>query len=124
MKQIVTALLLLIFMTSFDRAMGLPIDDKPFWSTGLPSAEFVNIQESRLKNARAAIDRMLAVKDKRTVENTLAPLDEAYTYLDSAAQQAGLMQEVHPDKAFRDAAEGIAQKISAFITDLSLNRAV
>ena len=124
MKTLHTILLLMIFMTLSQIANAVPVDDKPFWTNGLPASEFVGIQESRLKQAQAAIDRMLAASGKRTIENTLVPLDEAYTYLDSASQQAGLMQEVHPDKAFREAAENISQKIAAFSTDLSLNRAV
>lgn len=111
-------------MMSIDPALAALVNDKPFWTNGLPSVEFVKIQEARLKEAQIAVDRMLAVKGQRTVENTLVPLDEAYTYLDSASQQAGLMQEVHPDRAFRDAAEGVAQKVAAFMTDLSLNRPV
>jgi len=124
MKTLHTILLLMIFMTLSQIANAVPVDDKPFWTNGLPASEFVGIQESRLKQAQAAIDRMLAASGKRTIENTLVPLDEAYTYLDSASQQSGLMQEVHPDKAFREAAENISQKIAAFSTDLSLNRAV
>ena len=124
MKTLHIILLLMIFMTLSQIANAVPVDDKPFWTNGLPASEFVGIQESRLKQAQAAIDRMLAASGKRTIENTLVPLDEAYTYLDSASQQAGLMQEVHPDKAFREAAENISQKIAAFSTDLSLNRAV
>lgn len=99
-------------------------DNKPFWSNNLSSTEFVRVQENRLKDAQAAIDQMLEITELRTVDNTLVRFDEANTYLDSASQQSGLMQEVHPDKAFRDAAEQISQKIAAFITDISLNRAV
>jgi len=111
-------------MTTIDQAWARPPDDKPFWTKDLAAADFVNIQEDRLKKAQAALDRMLAVTGKRTIENTLVPFDEAYIYLDSAAQQSGLMQEVHPDKDFRESAEKISQKIAAFATDISLNRAV
>lgn len=111
-------------MSIFDQAAGRPNDDKPFWTRDLKAADFVQIQEARLKDAQSALDRMLVVNGKRTIENTLVPFDEANTFLDSAAQQSGLMQEVHPDKAFRDAAEQISQKISAFATDISLNRAI
>jgi thimet oligopeptidase len=86
--------------------------------------EFVTLQQGRIKQARAAIDSMLAVKGKRTIENTLAPFDDAYVFLDSAAQQAGLMQVVHPDDKFRAACEKVSQDVSALYTDISLNRAV
>jgi len=111
-------------MTTIEQVSARPADDRPFWTKDLAAADFVNIQENRLKKAQAALDRMLTVTGKRTIENTLVPFDEAYIYLDSAAQQSGLMQEVHPDKTFRESAEKISQKIAAFATDISLNRAV
>jgi thimet oligopeptidase len=86
--------------------------------------DFLDMQETRLKNAQAAIDTMLAVADDRTVKNTLTHFDEAFVHLDSAGQQSGLMQEVHPDEEFRAAAEKMSQKVSAMLTDITLNRAV
>jgi len=124
MKKTVALISLFICMTMTDQVLGRPADDKPFWSNGLTAADFVKIQDDRLKMARAALDRMLAVTGKRTIENTLVPFDEASTYLDSAAQQSGLMQEVHPDAAFRSEAEKISQRVAAFATDISLDRAI
>lgn len=100
------------------------VDDAPFWMTKPDAATFTKVQDARLAKAQAALDRLLAVKGKRTVENTLTVYDEILLYLDAAGQQAGLMAEVHPDKEFRASAEKISQKVSAFSTDLSLNRAV
>lgn len=108
-------------MTTLDSA-SMVIGDHPFWTDGMIPDAFVKIQEERLKLAQAALDRMIAVEGERTIENTLGPLDEAYIFLDSAGQQASLIQEVHPDEKFREAAEDISQKIAAFQTDLSLNR--
>ncbi|HYG79666.1 MAG TPA: M3 family metallopeptidase, partial [Pyrinomonadaceae bacterium] len=93
--------------------------------TGKPdAAAFTKIQDGRLAKARETVDRMLAVKGKRNVENTLKLYDEALIYLNVAGSQAGLIQEVHPDAALRAAAEKASQKAQAFSTDLSLNRAV
>jgi Zn-dependent oligopeptidase len=89
-------------------------DDGPFWATRPDAAAFAKVQDERLKNAQSALDRMLAVKGKRTAENTLVPYDEVLLYLDAASQQAGLMEQVHPDEKFRSAAEQISQKVSAF----------
>ncbi|MDQ3817065.1 MAG: M3 family metallopeptidase, partial [Acidobacteriota bacterium] len=99
-------------------------DDEPFWTGKPDAAGFTRIQDERLAKATAALDRLLAVKGKRTLENTLAPYDEILIYLDAAGQQAGLIEEVHPDEAVRNAAEKASQKVAAFATDLSLNRAV
>jgi thimet oligopeptidase len=99
-------------------------DDAPFWTGKPDAATFTRIQDERLAKAQQTLDRMLAVKGKRTIENTLRLFDEVQIYLDAAGQQAGLIQEVHPDEAVRDAAEKVSQKVQSFITDLSLNRAV
>src|SRR4051794_10370552 len=90
MKQIFVILGSIIFMTSLTSGYVRPGDDAPFWTEGMSSADFVTLQDGRLKSAREAIDRMLAVKDRRTVENTLVPFDDAYVYLDSVSNQSGL----------------------------------
>jgi thimet oligopeptidase len=100
------------------------VDDAPFWMNRPDAATFTKVQDERLRKAQAALDRLLAVKGQHTVENTLVVYDEVLLYLDAAGQQAGLMEQVHPDAGFRSASEKISQKVSAFATDLSLNRAV
>jgi thimet oligopeptidase len=100
------------------------VDDAPFWINRPDAATFTKVQDERLQKAQGALDRLLAVKEKRTVENTLVVYDEVLLYLDAAGQQAGLMEQVHPDAEFRTASEKISQKVAAFYTDLSLNRAV
>lgn len=99
-------------------------DNAPFW-TGKPNAaQFKARTEKRLANAKAALDKVLAVKGKRTVANTLEPFDEIARQLDMAGSQSGLMEETHPDSAIRTTAEGLSQEISRFVTELSLNRKV
>src|SRR5688500_11933251 len=124
MKLFLLALATVLFMTTLPFATNRPADDRPFWSDGMSTDDFVKVEETRLKNAQAAIDKMLSVTGKRTIQNTLVPFDEAYIHLDSAGQQSGLMQEVHPDEKFRAAAEKMSQKVSAMLTDISLNRAI
>lgn len=97
-------------------------DNAPFW-TGNPNAtQFKARIEHRLTMAKAALDRMLAVKGTRTIANTLAPFDEVSRQLDMAASQSGLMEEVSPDSATRATAEELSQQISKFVTEMSLNR--
>lgn len=99
-------------------------NDAPFW-TGKPDvATFTKMQDERIAKAQEALTRMLAFKGKRNIANTLKVYDEVLIYLDAAGSQAGLIQEVHPDEAMRQAAEKESQKVQAFYTDLSLNRAV
>ena len=99
-------------------------EDLPFW-TGKPDATtFEKAMDERLANAQLFLNRMLAVKGKRTIENTLTLYDEILIQLDAAGDQAGLMAIVHPDKSLREAADKVTQKVSSFGTALSLNRGV
>jgi Zn-dependent oligopeptidases len=99
-------------------------DDAPFWTGKPDAAAFEKAMDQRLQQAQGALDRMLAVKGKRTIENTLKAYDEILIHLDVAGNQAGLMEVVHPDKSLREVAAKITQKVSSFGTALSLNRAV
>ena len=96
----------------------------PFWSARPSAVQFAKLQDARLAAAKASIEKMTAAKGARTIENTLAPYDEALRSLDLAGSQTSLIQNVHPDKAMRDAAEKAQQAVSAFATELSLNRGV
>ncbi len=80
--------------------------------------------DAELKQAEAALARLLAAKGKRTVQNTLVPYNEVMLHADNAAYQAGLMESVHPDSGFRSTAEEVTQAASKFASDLSLNKAV
>ena len=117
MRRISFLLLLMIMTTLY--SMAGQADDAPFWTGQPDAATFTRIQDERISKAQQTLDRMLAVKGKRTIENTLKPYDEISTYLDAAGQQAGLIQEVHPDENVRQTAEKVSQKVQAFLTDLS-----
>lgn len=99
-------------------------DNTPFL-TGITTAEdFSKRQDDHLARAKEALDKLVTVKGKRTVENTLTLYDEILTQLDAVANQASLLENVHPDEATRTAAEHLSQKASAFASELSVNRAV
>jgi Zn-dependent oligopeptidase len=123
----ISLIFLIPALAAFSAVMGSAAskaDDAPFW-TGKPDvATFTKMQDERLTKAQQVLNQVLAVKGKRTVANTLKPYDEVLIYLDAAGSQSALIQEVHPDEAMRNAAEKESQKVQAFYTDLSLNRAV
>ena len=96
----------------------------PFWSARPNAAEFERALDARLAQARQALNRLLAVRGRRTVENTLAVYDEIQRHFEAAAYQSGLMENVHPDEALRQRAEALTQRANAFGTELSLNRGV
>jgi thimet oligopeptidase len=111
-------------IASVTHALGPGQHDTPFWQGNPDSESFTKIQKDRLASAQQTLDRLLAVKGKRTIENTLKLYDEILTYLDAASAQASLMEQVHPDALLRTAAEKITQDVSGFATELSLNRTV
>jgi thimet oligopeptidase len=78
----------------------------------------------QLDLAQKSIDQVLAVKGPRTIENTLAPYDDAIEKLDTANAQSGVMQIASPEASVRDRAQAMVQKVSALATALSLNQAV
>ena len=63
-------------------------------------------------------------KGKRTVENTLETFNLMLIELDLAANISSLTENVHPDAKIRTAAELARQRVSEFITELSLDRDV
>ena len=81
-------------------------------------------RDARLASVQRAVEQVVAVKGARTVENTLAPFDEATRQLNAAYYLASTMEQVHPEAAFRDHASAMVRKASAVQTALSLNRDV
>jgi thimet oligopeptidase len=105
-------------------AQEMPKSQPPLWTTKPDAAAFEKIDNDYLAGAQRSIDTLIAAKGKRTIENTLAPFDEAARQINSASYLAGLMQQVHPDAAFRDKATEMTRKASAANTALALNREV
>jgi thimet oligopeptidase len=57
-----------------------------------------------------------------TVESTLRPYNQLLTAASQSNALAGLMSEVHPDEAIRDAARECEQEVSRFYSELALDR--
>jgi thimet oligopeptidase len=102
----------------------IPVDQPPLWSTKPDIAAFEKMENGRLTAAQTAVDQVAAAKGPRTIENTVAPYDEAIRQLNGAVYFSSLMQQVHPDAAFRDHATAMTTKVSNAQTALSLNRDV
>jgi thimet oligopeptidase len=96
----------------------------PIWTSKPDVAAFEKIENDHLAAAQKSLEQLIAVKGPRTVANSLSLYDGALQRLDSAAYFAGLMQQVHPDKAFRDKATEMTRKASAAVTAMSLNQGV
>lgn len=96
----------------------------PFWAGITDAASFERAMDARLAHAHELVTTLLGVNGPRTVANTLRPYDDAALELDAVGSQASLIQSVHADAKFRDAAEKVFQKVSSAATELSLNRGV
>ncbi len=100
------------------------ISQPTIWAEKPDVAGFEKIENDRLAAGRRAIDELLAVKGRRTIENTLVVYDEAVRQNNSAGYFAGLMEQVHPDASFRDHATAMLTKVTAAQTAIALNREV
>jgi thimet oligopeptidase len=99
-------------------------DSTPFYQgvTDEPSLE--RIVEARLDRAKRLLQDLLAVSGKRTPENTLRLYDALAIEQRNARQLMAIVQQLHPDPAMRGASARLLQRIVAFASDVSLNRAV
>ena len=79
--------------------------------------------DQRLHRHQEAVRRAVD-STPRTLDTTLRAYDDAIAELGLSGSQTGLMHSVCPDKAVRDAAEGLLQRISQAGVELSLNRDV
>jgi thimet oligopeptidase len=96
-----------------------------FFYSNKPSVAVYKAEaETELKQAQAALDKMVAVKGKHTIQNTLVPYNEMMTHAENVAYQANLMESVHPDSLFRSEAENQTRISTKFLDDVSLNRKV
>ena len=74
-----------------------------------------------LERAKALRPKVVAAK-ARTIEGTLRPYNELLVAASATNALAGLMSEVHPEEAIRDAARECEQEVSRFYSDLALDR--
>ena len=100
------------------------VSQPQIWATKPEITTFEKLENDRLVRAQLAIDAVITVKGDRTIENTLAPYNEAILQLDNASYFARLIEAAHPDAAFRDRGTAMLRKVEAVHTALSLNRNV
>lgn len=101
-----------------------PTDDRPFWADHPTASAFDRRIDGRLAQARVIRDRLLAVRGRRTVANTLTLFDQLRRQLEGADNQSGLVAAVHPDSALRATAETAAQRVAALTTEIALDRRI
>jgi thimet oligopeptidase len=120
--------LLLIFlpvlMTTLTSAQNVSVSQPTVWATKPDVTAFEKLENDRLAGAQASIDKLVAVKGPRTIDNTLSLFDDAIRQVNAAGYLAGLMEQVHPEAAFRDHATAMLTKVSAVQTAIELNHDV
>jgi len=105
-------------------AQEAPKSQPPLWASKPDVGAFEKVENERLAGAQRSIDEIIAVKEARTIDNTLVPYDETIRQINAANYFADLMQQVHPDATFRDHATEMTRKASAVSTALGLNHEV
>lgn len=116
-----TAVAVLLLSSFKIVAQPIPASQPSLWSAKPDAAAFERIENAHLAAAKELVGKLTAVQGAGTIENTLRTYDEAVRQIDTAAYFANLMQQVHPDAAFRDRATEMTRKASAVSTALSLN---
>ena len=94
------------------------------WVAATSPAALESWVDQRLAAEQADLDKLLAVKGPRTIENTLRPYDDAQNELAIAGNNAYLLYSVADGATMRDKGQAMASKISSVSTDLSLNQEV
>ncbi len=95
--------------------------DKP---NKMDAASLEHWVTAHIESQKQQIAALLAVKDARTIENTILPYDRASAELTIAGNQSFLMNALHPDKAVRDKGEAMTQAVQQAATALALNHEV
>lgn len=93
------------------------------------SSYLAGTAESFLASCRSDVDdgknRIAAIKasqSPRDAMTTLQAFDTALVVIVDAENRAGLAEQVHPSKPFRDAAQTCEQEVSRVLTDISLDK--
>ena len=124
MSKVACVVFLALLSVASAAAQPGPSSQPTVWATKPDAAAFEKIVNERLAAGQNSIDKLVAVKGPRTIENTLVPYDEALRQVNTGNYLANMMFQVHPDAAFRDRATTMTQKATAVLTALSLNREV
>ena len=78
---------------------------------------------ARLAEHQASLDRLLAATEP-TLASVWRHYDDAIAVLSQTGSECGLLDSVYPDKAVRDTAQLMAQRVAEAATSLSLNQDV
>ena len=86
-----------------------------------PADAFLDECRGHIDAAKDLLAQILAAGAPHTVEGTLERYNQLAIHLGNAGQKAALLSEVHPDPAFRAAAEECVKDVSSTQTEMSQN---
>jgi len=86
------------------------------------AAQLGNDTAEHLAWAKSLYRQILAVRGKHTLANTLVPYNELRMHLEASSSECSLFARTHPDESVRKAAEKGVSDVSAYATELSLDR--
>src|SRR5687767_3838533 len=109
--------------TSMQADIRADATSQPFLTGIADPGVFIKNRDTHLAHAQTLLDQLIAVKARRTVENTLRVYDDILIEL-SLAQGGANILERHPDEAFQQSARDTLDRVGAFQTALSLSPAV
>ncbi len=99
----------------------MPAPDASSYLAGTAES-FLASCRSDLDETRKRIASLKASQPPRDAFATLQAFDTALLIASDAENRAGLAEQVHPSKPFRDAAQVCEQEVSRLLTDISLDK--
>ena len=95
-------------------AVAQTVTSQPVYPAGFDAAMLTRLVDKHLADARAAVDRLVGIRGRRTAANTLRAFDDAINATQLAEGLAAIAAQLHPDGAIR--AEGLRarERISRF----------
>lgn len=84
--------------------------------------DYVAACNTTIADLRARLSALENYTGPRTIEKVLLPANEMWRQMSNSWNEAGLIQNVHPDPAFRKAAEECDQEFVKLQADINLSR--
>ena len=125
LKGIVCGVVMAAFsLGAYGQAGAGSADPIHVWAGSNDPAALETWVNARVAASKADIDKVTVVTGAHTVENTLAPFDDAQNELALAGNEAYMMFAVGDSVALRIKGQAMVAAISSASTDLALNQKV
>jgi thimet oligopeptidase len=120
----VAASLLQMPVASMQADLRADTTSQPFLARVASRDAFIANRDTHLAHAQTLLDQLIAVKGRRTIDNTLRVYDDLLIELSLAQAGANIFSRLLADKAFRETARETLERVASFQAALTLNPAV